>query len=80
MTSDYLRLVPRTEQAARTGEKPVFAPSRLAEPEKPIPRVREDRRFRDLERSKSPASWENVIVEGLAWAFVMGVIIVLSHL
>lgn len=58
--SDYLRLVPRTLEAARAGQKPQFAPSRLAEYEPPIPRVRPDRRYIDLEASPGLESWAQI--------------------
>lgn len=78
--SPYLHLVPRSLDEARTGKRPEFAPSRLAPVETPTERIRTDRRYRDLERTKVATSWTNVIVEGLAWAFVMGAIIILTHL
>lgn len=76
MTSPYLRIVPRTEQAARAGQKPEFAPSRLAEPDLPTERVRLDRRYRDLEASAPiPESWARLMVEGLIVVGIMAAVI-----
>jgi hypothetical protein len=43
-----------------------FHPSRFAPMDKPIPRVRQDRNWRDLERSQPPIeSWTRSIIGGL---------------
>jgi len=80
--SDYLRLIPRTLEAARAGQRPQFAPSRFAEFEPPIARVRPDWRYVDLEASPGLESWAQIaarwaqlLAEVLVFAAIIGGII-----
>lgn len=80
--SDYLRLIPRTLEAARAGQQPQFAVSRLAEIEPPIARVRPDWRYVDLEASPGLESWTQIaarwtqlLAEVIVFAAIIGGII-----